>query len=42
MVILEAMKMEVAVTAPGEGEVVEVRCAPGALVYPGQVLAVVR
>jgi urea carboxylase len=42
MLILEAMKMEVAVTAPLEGEVLEVRCVPGALVHPGQVLAVIR
>ena len=42
MLILEAMKMEVAVTAPLEGEVLELRCVPGALVHPGQVLAVVR
>jgi urea carboxylase len=42
VLILEAMKMEVAVTAPSGGEVVELRCAPGAIVQPGQVLAVLR
>ncbi len=42
MLILEAMKMEVAVTAPQAGEVLEVRSVPGALVHPGQVLAVIR
>ena len=42
MVILEAMKMEVAVMAPASGEVIEIRCAPGALVQPGQILAVLR
>ena len=42
MVILEAMKMEVAVMAPASGEVMELRCAPGALVKPGQILAVLR
>jgi urea carboxylase len=42
VVILEAMKMEVAITSPVRGEVVEVRCAPGAIVHAGQVLAVIR
>ena len=42
IVILEAMKMEVAVMSPVTGEIVEIRCAPGALVQPGQILAVVR
>ncbi len=42
MVILEAMKMEIAVTAPTAGEVLEVRCLPGAIVEPGEMLAVLR
>lgn len=42
MMVLEAMKMEVAITAPATGELIELRCAPGALVQPGQVLAVLR
>jgi urea carboxylase len=42
VLVLEAMKMEVAVTAPSDGEIVELRCAPGAIVQPGQVLAVLR
>ena len=42
IVVLEAMKMEVLVTAPCAGELIELRCAPGAMVQPGQVLAVVR
>ena len=42
MVILEAMKMEVAVVAPAAGDVVEVRCTTGAMVQPGQILAVLR
>lgn len=42
LVVLEAMKMEVAVSAPAACEVVEVRCAPGAIVHPGQALMVVR
>lgn len=42
LLILEAMKMEVAVTAPVHGEIVELLCAPGAMVQPGQLLAVLR
>jgi urea carboxylase len=42
MLVLEAMKMEVAVNAPHGGELLEIRCVPGALVHPGQVLAVIR
>lgn len=42
LVVLEAMKMEVLVSAPASGEVVEVRCATGAVVHPGQALVVVR
>ena len=36
--VLEAMKMEVTVTAPRDGRVAHVACAPGDLVAPGQVL----
>jgi urea carboxylase len=42
IVVLEAMKMEVLVTAPCAGELIELRCVAGAMVQPGQVLAVVR
>ncbi len=42
LVVLEAMKMELAVSAPTAGEVVELRCAPGVLVQAGQVLAILR
>lgn len=42
LVILEAMKMEVAVSAPEGGEVVAIRCVPGAIVQPGQILAILR
>lgn len=42
LLILEAMKMEVAVHAPTAGRILELRCAPGALVQPGQVLAVIQ
>ncbi len=36
--VLEAMKMEVDVTAPRDGRVARVLCAPGDLVRPGQAL----
>jgi urea carboxylase len=39
--ILEAMKMEVTVTAPAAGVVGEIRTAPGREVTPGQILAVI-
>ncbi|HEX4773233.1 MAG TPA: urea carboxylase [Bryobacteraceae bacterium] len=42
LLMLEAMKMEIAVTAPFGGEVVEVLCAPGTLVSAGQPLVVYR
>ncbi len=36
--VLEAMKMEITVTAPRDGRVASIVCAPGDLVAPGQVL----
>jgi len=39
VVILEAMKMEIAVTAPVAGVVRQVHCGPGAMVEAGQKLA---
>jgi urea carboxylase len=42
LLILEAMKMEVAVVAPSPGEIVEIRCVPGAIVESGQTLVVMR
>lgn len=42
LVVVEAMKMEVAVTAHADGIVESLPCAPGALVMPGQTLAVIR
>jgi urea carboxylase len=42
LVILEAMKMEVAVSAPKAGVVQELRCAPGGMVNAGQNLLVIR
>jgi urea carboxylase len=42
LVVLEAMKMEVAVTAPKSGVVQELRCAQGGIVNAGQNLVVIR
>ncbi len=39
--ILEAMKMEIVVTAPAAGEISEIRCREGALVTAGTVLGVI-
>ena len=38
LVVLEAMKMELAVTAPQDGHIREVRCRVGELVQPGVAL----
>ena len=35
LVVLEAMKMELPVRAPGDGRVTAVHCRPGELVQPG-------
>jgi urea carboxylase len=42
LIVLEAMKMEIAVTAPAPGIVATLSCAPGMLVSAGQVLAAIR
>jgi urea carboxylase len=42
LVILEAMKMEIAVSAPRAGVVEKLNCAPGALVSAGQHLLMMR
>ena len=42
MLILEAMKMEIAVNIPQAGEVVSVLCEPGAMVAAGQALLIYR
>jgi urea carboxylase len=42
LLVLEAMKMEVAVAAPEAGVVEELRCAPGGIVNAGQNLLVLR
>ena len=42
LIVLEAMKMEIAVTAPVSGVLAALSCAPGMLVSAGQVLAAIR
>jgi urea carboxylase len=42
LLVLEAMKMEIAVAAPAAGIVVQLNCAAGALVSPGQHLVMLR
>jgi urea carboxylase len=42
LVILEAMKMEIPVTATASGIVQEILCAPGQLVSPGQALCLIK
>jgi len=42
LVVLEAMKMEIAVSAPFAGTIERLNCAPGALVSAGQHLLTVR
>ena len=42
LIVLEAMKMEVAVAAPVSGVVEELRCVPGSVVAAGQNLVVLR
>ncbi len=41
LLILEAMKMEIAIVAPVSGKVHAIRCAEGQMVMPGQTIAVV-
>jgi urea carboxylase len=40
LLVLEAMKMEIAVSAPKAGKVVKVLCQPGTVVSAGQPLIV--
>jgi len=42
LIVLEAMKMEIAVTAPVAGVIETLNCAPGMLVSAGQALAAIR
>jgi urea carboxylase len=42
LIVLDAMKTEIVVGAPRACVVEELRCAPGKVIYAGQVLAVVR
>jgi urea carboxylase len=41
-ILLEAMKMEIAVSMPRAGEVVDILCRPGTMVIAGQPLLVYR
>ncbi len=41
LIILEAMKMEIAVCAPTDGTIHALRCAEGQMVTPGQPLAII-
>jgi urea carboxylase len=42
LVILESMKMEIAIAAPVSGTVIEVFCSPGQMVTAGQMLMVIQ
>ena len=42
LMVLEAMKMEIAVSAPSAGTVEMLNCVPGALVSAGQRLVTLR
>ena len=42
LVVLDAMKTEIMITAPEAGVVEEVRCAPGKMVHAGQTLLILR
>src|SRR6187397_1474016 len=42
LIVLEAMKTETALRAPGAGSVTRLLCEPGDLVMPGRILAVVE
>ncbi len=42
LVILESMKMEIAITAPISGRVLEIRCTQGQMVAVGQILFVIQ
>jgi urea carboxylase len=42
LIVLEAMKTEIAVAAPNAGTVERVNCAAGAMVWAGQTLLLLR
>ena len=42
LAVLESMKMEIAITAPIAGTVIEVLCTPGQMVSVGQFLLVIQ
>jgi urea carboxylase len=42
LIVLDAMKTEIMITAPEAGVIEEVRCAPGKMVHAGQALLILR
>jgi urea carboxylase len=42
LVIIESMKMEIAVSAPCDGEIVQLNCRTGGQVAAGQDLLIIR
>ncbi len=42
LVILECMKMEMTITAPIAGKILEIRSIPGKMVSVGQILVVIQ
>jgi len=42
LVILECMKMEMTITAPISGKILEIRSTPGKMVSVGQILVVIQ
>ena len=42
LMIIESMKMEIAIPALNAGVVRELRCQPGRIVKPGQVIALIE
>jgi urea carboxylase len=41
LMVIEIMKVEIDITAPGSGVIRALRCPPGHAVIPGQVLALI-
>ena len=41
LIIVESMKMEIAIAAPASGVIRELRCQPGRAVKQGQILALI-
>jgi urea carboxylase len=41
LIVIESMKMEIAITAPVGGKICELRCQPGRVVKAGQIVALI-